>query len=688
MPDTIRSEAELLAQFADNATGNISAQDLRDLVVSAKVDEAQSLALPLDASDPEQIVNIPEGGVSDWADIENKPTFATVATSGSYNDLSNKPTIPTLPIAQSDVSGLDDALAAIPDIPTPPTTTGTYVVHSDGSTSDWMLIETALGLAPVATTGSYNDLSDKPEYATVATSGDYYDLDNRPANLMGNGNLIQPTGYEGAILYQQSDRLQMAPSLTTDGEKITALGFIGSGNQLTGFADVARTGSYGDLTDTPTIPNLGDVPEFDNPENNAVYGLNGQSGGAYWQQLAVVASTGSYGDLTDTPTNLTDFNNDLGLATVATSGSYNDLTDKPTDLSAFNNDLGYSTVATTGDYNDLINKPEYLSDFSNDLGLADVATSGSFNDLSDTPEIQSPVPSDDYQYIAFGSSSSGLVWIRDVDCSLNLQNLQINGVDLATVATSGSYNDLLDKPDIATLPVDAADTTGFATVATSGNYNDLDGTPTDPNPRIPDILTGSHDGTYVVQVVSDSNYWQATNDISLQTQSLTVSDGEDTSTLTPMLLTVNEARINLSADSLNSNGSTGQVLMNSSGSVVWSDPENPFDQGLNMGDNATFNSITVGAAPASFGISSIGEIVAASAIGYSGQVLASGGSGIAASWQNLSDLLGQGVSPADDVAFNSIVIGGATFPSLPTSAGQYVLDVDGSGNVTWAVYSP
>ena len=34
-------------------------------------------------------------GVS-WNDVSDKPTFATVATSGSYNDLSNKPTIPTV----------------------------------------------------------------------------------------------------------------------------------------------------------------------------------------------------------------------------------------------------------------------------------------------------------------------------------------------------------------------------------------------------------------------------------------------------------------------------------------------------------------------------------------------------------------------------------------------------------------
>lgn len=32
-----------------------------------------------------------------WSQVSNKPSFATVATSGSYNDLSNKPTIPTIP---------------------------------------------------------------------------------------------------------------------------------------------------------------------------------------------------------------------------------------------------------------------------------------------------------------------------------------------------------------------------------------------------------------------------------------------------------------------------------------------------------------------------------------------------------------------------------------------------------------
>lgn len=51
-----------------------------------------------DCSEAEDISSI------SWDDVENKPTFATVATSGSYNDLSDKPTIPSA-VTESTVSG-------------------------------------------------------------------------------------------------------------------------------------------------------------------------------------------------------------------------------------------------------------------------------------------------------------------------------------------------------------------------------------------------------------------------------------------------------------------------------------------------------------------------------------------------------------------------------------------------------
>lgn len=81
----------------------------------------------------------------DWDDIQDKPTFAAVATSGDYDDLSNKPVL-------ADVA-----------------TSGAY--------SD--LTGTPL-LATVATTGDYDDLTDKPNLATVATTGNYSDLNGQP----------------------------------------------------------------------------------------------------------------------------------------------------------------------------------------------------------------------------------------------------------------------------------------------------------------------------------------------------------------------------------------------------------------------------------------------------------------------------------------------------------------------------
>ena len=54
--------------------------------------------------------------------------------------------------------------------------------------------------------------------------------------------------------------------------------------------------------------------------------------------------------------------------------------------------------------------------------------------------------------------------------------------DLAAVATSGSYNDLDDKPTIPDVS-GKANSADLAAVATSGSYNDLDNKPTIPAER-------------------------------------------------------------------------------------------------------------------------------------------------------------------------------------------------------------
>ena len=65
-------------------------------------------------------------------------------------------------------------------------------------------------MANVATSGSYNDLSDKPSLADVATSGSYNDLRDKPslANVATSGKYTDLAGNKaeaGKLLYVDTD---------------------------------------------------------------------------------------------------------------------------------------------------------------------------------------------------------------------------------------------------------------------------------------------------------------------------------------------------------------------------------------------------------------------------------------------------------------------------------------------------
>lgn len=153
---------------------------------------------------PSQVqANWTETNTSAKSYIQNKPTLAKVATSGSYTDLSNKPTIPAEQI-QSD--------------------------WNQTSTNSKDYIKNKPTLANVATSGSYNDLTDKPtipsgqqqvdwnatsgvtsiknkpNLATVATSGSYSDLKDKPSlnylPLTGGTMVNEGSGKDGTIKTQ------------------------------------------------------------------------------------------------------------------------------------------------------------------------------------------------------------------------------------------------------------------------------------------------------------------------------------------------------------------------------------------------------------------------------------------------------------------------------------------------------
>ena len=70
--------------------------------------------------------------------------------------------------------------------------------------------------------------------------------------------------------------------------------------------------------------------------------------------------------------------------------------------------------------------------------------------------------------------------------------------ELSTVATTGSYNDLTDKPNLSTVATtgsynDLTDKPNLSTVATTGSYNDLTN-----KPNIQTITYNSDTSTLVI----------------------------------------------------------------------------------------------------------------------------------------------------------------------------------------------
>lgn len=143
------------------ATGSTITLDKRNLVtgtldnvelsIPVSTTDLAGLMLPADkiklngiAANAEVNVNADWNAVEGDAQILNKPTLATVATSGSYNDLTNKPTIPTVDVNKKYV---DDKLATKADL-------ADYTVYD-------IFMKVANGDTPSISQEDYNTLLEK-----------------------------------------------------------------------------------------------------------------------------------------------------------------------------------------------------------------------------------------------------------------------------------------------------------------------------------------------------------------------------------------------------------------------------------------------------------------------------------------------------------------------------------------------
>lgn len=238
----------------------------------------------------------------------------------NYNDLVNKPSINGVTLAGNKTS--TDLGINIPTKVSQLQNDSHYVQQSAIPTKTSQLqndsgFAYAANLATVATTGSYNNLTDKP---TIPT---------KTSQLQNDSNFVTSSSLATVATTGSYDDLTNKPTIPTKTSQLdNDSGFVDSSD----LAAVATSGSYDDLTDKPTIP-AAQVNSDWNSSSGVSEILNKPS-------LATVATSGSYNDLTNKPTIPaaqvnSDWNSNSGvsrilnkptLAAVATSGSYNDLT--------------------------------------------------------------------------------------------------------------------------------------------------------------------------------------------------------------------------------------------------------------------------------------------------------------------------------------------------------------------------
>ena len=164
--------------------------------------------------------------------------------SGDYNDLINKPTIPTIPTNIS--AFINDA--------------GYFTSYTETqalSISNDTLFITGGSLVkiPVGFSGNYNDLTNKP----TLFSGNYNDLTNKPTFPTIPTNVsafVNDAGYITSVTETQVLSISHDTIFLTGGSfvKLPA-GFSGNYNDLTNKPSLF-SGNYNDLTNKPTIPTI------------------------------------------------------------------------------------------------------------------------------------------------------------------------------------------------------------------------------------------------------------------------------------------------------------------------------------------------------------------------------------------------------------------------------------------------
>lgn len=175
------------------------------------------------------------------ADYVLSSSLASVATSGSYNDLTDKPTIPTVP---TNISAFTNDAGYITGINSSDVTAALGYTPYNSTNPDGFITSSAL--APYALSSSL---------ATVATSGDYDDLTNKPTIPTVNDATItftQGGTTKGTITLNQSSDATIA--LDAGGGGSITVDQVYDGTSANAQSGVAMAGELANYTKTANLP--------------------------------------------------------------------------------------------------------------------------------------------------------------------------------------------------------------------------------------------------------------------------------------------------------------------------------------------------------------------------------------------------------------------------------------------------
>ena len=276
-------------------------------------------------------------------------------------------------------------------------------------------------------------------------------------------------------------------------------------SMITGLATVATSGSYNDLTNKPTIPDVSDKANISGQvftgaieaptviastyfRTPALVGEGDNS--AYYHRVNFGYQNHDYWEFHEYGGDYRFYENKNGTAAGGTmianiKSTYSDFKGEVRE----NGTRVYSPN----------NKPT-----ADDLGITIPSIDGLATETYVNNKVAGLIDSAPEALNTLNELATALG--NDANFATTISNqigLKVNSADLATVATSGSYNDLSDKPTIPaayTHPAShpASMITGLHTVATSGDYNDLNNKPSIPTVTndLTNKLKANYDAAY------------------------------------------------------------------------------------------------------------------------------------------------------------------------------------------------